>query len=288
MLFGGCFVLTSLVSVIVMDANGVPLSTLTDPDLKDQHAINAIKIMQAISTVTSFIVPSILFALVTFTGRYGYFLGFRKSEKVNMYVLAVICILLALPFVILLGDLNQRIPLPESLTNMEEMATRQMSAFLKVSGSFDIFINVLVIGLIPAIGEEICFRGVLQRILIQITRSPWTGIILTAILFSSLHLQFGGFLPRMFLGILLGAFYWYSGSLWTSILAHFVNNASQVILVSYAPKYISENPDTPLLAAIVSGIVVWAIIWFFQRQSTITWSKVYRPDDLTPNNQFLA
>jgi len=246
------------------------------------------KIVQAISTVLSFILPSTIFAIITFTGRYGNFLGFKKAEKANMYVLAVICILLALPFVILLGDINQRIPLPRNLTEMEETASHQMSAFLKIKSPIDIFINVFIVALLPAIGEEMCFRGVLQRILIQITRNPWVGIIITAILFSSLHMQFGGFLPRMFLGIILGAFYWYSGSIWTSMLAHFVYNAVQVILVSYVPKYVTENPDTPLLAAIASGIVVWAILWFFMRQSTVTYAKVYRPDDLTPYNQFLA
>ena len=288
MLFGACFLITGLVTLVILNANGLPASTLQRVDLKDPHTITVLKIVQAVSTFGSFIVPSVLFALITFTGRYGYFLGFKKAEKVNMYVLASICILLALPFAILLGDLNQRIPMPDSLKKMEEVATKQMSAFIKGNSTIDIIVNVLVIGLIPGIGEEICFRGVLQRILIQITRSPWTGIVLTAILFSSLHLQFSGFLPKMFLGVLLGAFYWYSGSLWTSILAHFVNNAVQVVLVSFAPKYITENPDTPLLAAIACGIAVWAIIWFFQRQSSITFAKVYKPDDLRPYNQFLA
>lgn len=287
-LFVACFIFTGIISFLILNAANVPIAALTQPDLKDDHAIMIMKVVQAVSTIMSFILPSFLFAMITFTGRYGYFLGFRNAEKANMYVLAVICILLALPFVILLGDINQRIPLPPSLTEMEDTANRQMSAFLKVKGSADIMFNIFIIALLPAIGEEMCFRGVLQRILIQITRNPWAGIIITAILFSSLHMQFGGFLPRMFLGIILGAFYWYSGSIWTSILAHFVNNAGQVILVSYAPKYITENPDTPLLAAIVSGIVVWAILWFFQRQSTVTYSKVYRTDDLTPHNQFLA
>jgi membrane protease YdiL (CAAX protease family) len=92
----------------------------------------------------------------------------------------------------------------------------------------------------------------------------------------------------MFLGIVLGALYWFSGSLWTSIAAHFVNNAVQVIAVSYAPKYIDKNPEFPIVLALASGLIVWAILWFYQKQSTVTWSKVYKTDDLTPHNQFLA
>jgi uncharacterized protein len=257
-------------------------------NLADPQVVNNMKWMQAWSSVILFLLPAFLFAVFTFTGKYTYFLGLRQAEKPNMYVLAILCILLAFPFVFWLGQLNQRIHLPSSMIELEDKAAGQMEAFFKSNKPFDVIINVIVIGLLPAICEELFFRGALQRILIQITRNPWAGIILTGFLFSALHLQFQGFFPRMFLGVVLGALYWYSGSLWTSILAHFVNNAVQVIAVSYAPKYISTNPDTPLLAAIISGVAVWAILWYYRRQSTITWSRVYRPDDLTPTNQFIA
>jgi membrane protease YdiL (CAAX protease family) len=233
-------------------------------------------------------IPALLYALFTFTGRYGYFLGFRNAEKSNMYMLAIVGILLAMPFVFWLGKLNEGIPLPRILAKLEEDSAKLMNAFLKVKTSTDIVVNVFIIALLPAVAEELCFRAALQRVLINICRSPWVGIVITAILFSSLHLQFSGFLPRMFLGIVLGAFYWFSGSIWTSILAHFVNNAVQVIAASYAPQYIDKNPESPMLAAIVSGIVIWTILWFFQKQSTITYSKVYRTDEITPTNQFMA
>jgi membrane protease YdiL (CAAX protease family) len=171
---------------------------------------------------------------------------------------------------------------------MEEESGRLLAAILKVRNKFDIVVNVVIIALLPAIAEEMCFRSGLQRILIQLTRNPWVGIVLTAVLFSALHMQFLGFLPRMFLGIVLGAFYWFSGSIYTSMIAHFVNNAVQVLFASYAPEYIDKNPETPLLAGIASGIVVWAILWFFQKQTTITYSKVYNTDELTPTNQFMA
>ena len=128
----------------------------------------------------------------------------------------------------------------------------------------------------------------MQRVMIHLTKNPWAGIIITAILFSALHMQFMGFLPRMFMGIVLGAFCWYSGSLWTSIIGHFVYNGIQVIAVAYFSEYADKNPEAPMLAGIASGIAVWAIIWYYRKQSTITYSKVYRTDDLTPTNQFIA
>ena len=92
----------------------------------------------------------------------------------------------------------------------------------------------------------------------------------------------------MFLGVVLGALYWYSGSLWPSIVAHFVNNAVQVVAVSYAPKYISENPGMPIYAGIMSGIAVFALVWYYQRISRVTYAKVYEVDDLNRTNQFIA
>jgi membrane protease YdiL (CAAX protease family) len=282
------YIFTGVFSLIVYKASGIDVSHIDKVDWSNSHVIAITKIVQAFSSVLLFILPVLLFARLTFTGNYWYFLGFKNAEKSNMYVLAVVGILLSLPFVFWLGDLNQKIPLPEQLIKMEEQSSQQMAAFLKIRSSLDIVINVFIIALLPAICEELFFRGVLQRIIIQMTRNPWVGIVITAVLFSSLHMQFLGFLPRMFLGIVLGAFYWFSGSIWTSMIAHFVNNATQVIIASYVPKYIDKNPETPVLAAVVSGIVVWAILWYFQKQSTITYSKVYNTEGLTPTNQFMA
>jgi len=287
-IFGLSYILIGVLSVIIYQSAGISVYPLENIDWKNPHVIGIFKWVQALSSILLFMVPAFLYARFTFTGNYSYFLGFKKAEKANMYILAIVGILLAMPFVFWLGKLNEAIPLPESLTRLEQQTSQQMAAFLKIRNTFDIAVNVFIIALLPAIGEELCFRGALQRILINLTRNPWVGIIITAVLFSSLHLQFMGFLPRMFLGIVLGAFYWFSGSIYTSMIAHFVNNAVQVIAASYAPKYIDKNPETPVLAAIVSGIVVWAILWYFQKQSTVTYSKVYNTDELTPTNQFLA
>ncbi|OQP67957.1 CPBP family intramembrane glutamic endopeptidase [Niastella populi] len=282
-LFCLSFLFTIFLSLIIYNVNGIEKI-----DWANSRMIGVAKMVQAISSVLLFILPVYLFARFTFSGNYGYHLGFKKAGKSNMYVLAIVGIFLALPFVFWLGDLNQHIPLPENLIKMEEESSHQMAAFLKLRGPLDIVINVFIIALLPAVCEELFFRSGLQRIIIQITRNPWAGIVLTSVLFSALHMQFMGFLPRMFLGIVLGAFYWFSGSIYTSMIAHFVNNAVQVIGASYAPKYIEKNPETPVLAAIVSGITVWAILWYFQKQSTVTWSKVYNTDELNGNDQFLA
>ena len=152
----------------------------------------------------------------------------------------------------------------------------------------DIAINLFIIALLPAICEEVCFRGALQRVLIHIFKSPWAGIILTAILFSAFHMQFEGFLPRMFLGILLGLLFWYTGSLWVNMLAHFFINAVQVIVVLYYPKFVDENPSVPIFAVILSGLLICAVFLIIKRQSTISFAKVYEFEKVNEHNQFIA
>lgn len=274
--------------VVLVAANAFFPAPANKIDLADPKVVAGLKWAQAFSSVILFVLPTFLYSVYTFTGKRMYFLGFKKAEHTNMYILAALCVILAFPFVSFLGELNQRINLPSSMVELENKASGQMEAFFKSRKPVDVLINVIVIGLLPAICEEVFFRGALQRILIELTRNPLVGILITGFLFSALHLQFQGFLPRMFLGVVLGVLYWYSGSLWTVIIAHFVNNAAQVIAVSFVPQFVNTNPDIPLLAAIASGTAVWAILWYYKRESSITFSKVYGVDDLTPTNQFIA
>jgi membrane protease YdiL (CAAX protease family) len=129
---------------------------------------------------------------------------------------------------------------------MEEEAARQIKFMLQKRNPVELLKNLLFISVFAGIGEELFFRGILQRLLIRVTKNPWMGIILTAAIFSGIHFQFYGFLPRLLLGVLLGAIYWYSGSLWVAILAHFLYDAAIILLVYFNPQML-ENPDATLL-----------------------------------------
>jgi membrane protease YdiL (CAAX protease family) len=196
--------------------------------------------------------------------------------------------MLSLPLVFWLGELNQSVPLPEWMSSLENDVSKQLEAFLKYRGPAGVFLNLVIIALLPAIGEELCFRSVMQRIIIQLSGNAWAGILITAFLFSALHLQFEGFLPRMFLGGILGVLYWYSGSIWTAILAHFTNNAVQVLFVSYFPQYIKENPSIPLLLVVASSVSVGAVIMYYKNESRQTFTRVYRSDGTDTNLPYSA
>ena len=263
-------------------------TTMGKLDWSKPEVISGMKIIQALSSILIFFLPAFVFSIIVYAGKPTSFLGLKPAPLKSMYILAIVIIIVAFPFVFWLGEMNQLIPLPKWMGDLEQEATKQMQQFLKARHIGDVILNVLIIALLPAIGEEVCFRGALQRIMIHITKNAWTGIIVTSILFSALHLQFQGFIPRMFLGMILGAIYWYSGSLWPSILAHFVNNAIQVIVVSYAPQYIEKNPPIPILLAAFSGLLIWGLLYVLKSTSKVSYQKIYEPEDLNRNNQFLA
>jgi membrane protease YdiL (CAAX protease family) len=230
---------------------------------------NALKLEQIVSAILLFGVPAYLYARQTFTSNPLYHLGFRPAAKPNFYLLGILLLLAAFPLEGWLGIVNKRIPLPHWMITTEEATDKELTALLSIKNPFDIIINLLVVAVIPAIFEEMCFRGALQRMVIQLTRRPWTAIFITAFIFSFMHFQFQGFLPRLFLGLLLGAAYWYSGSLWTSILAHCFFNGIQVIALTYYPALVNnDNPTIPAYTVLMSGVIVILLLGYMRRQSS--------------------
>lgn len=152
---------------------------------------------------------------------------------------------------------NQQITLPENLSGletamkaMEAQAKDLVDAMTKVSTPMEWLLMVLVVAIIPGFGEELFFRGVLQKVLIRAGLNVHIGIWLTAFLFSALHLQFYGFLPRMLLGAAFGYMYALSGKLVLPMIAHMTNNFMALVLVSLTGDTNPETPYTWLLVAI--------------------------------------
>jgi hypothetical protein len=128
-----------------------------------------------------------------------------------------------------------------------------------------------LIAIIPAIGEELLFRGVLQRIFTEWFKSAHWGIWISAFLFSAIHMQFFGFLPRMFLGLFFGYLLEATGSLWIPILAHFINNLTGVLLSFFVAKNVIPQSSNDfgmtnetwiygMIGGILGSILFWLVI----------------------------
>ena len=236
---------------------------------------DTLKLMQTVSSIILFGLPALVFARQTFYDHPLANLGFRPAVKNRFYLLAVLLLFCSFPLEGWLGMINQRAHLPSWMVKSETEINKQIMVILEVHKPIDLYINLVVVAVLPGIFEELCFRGVLQRILINMFKNPWAGIVVTAFAFSFIHMEFSGFLPRMFLGILLGASYWYSGSLWTNILAHCCFNGVQVLAATWYPKTVTENPSIPFYWALISLVLVVGLLAYMRKRSTITYAQVY-------------
>ena len=233
------------------------------------------KIAQGLSSIILFIVPPIVYYNVTRRRHPMESLGFRDIAKPwYLYIIISVALMfISLPVTNQLTSWNEAMSfggvftqLEEYIKQLEEMAATVTEKMLKVDTFGGLLLNLLVIALIPAVGEELTFRGVLQQGLVRRMKSPHLAIILSATIFSFIHFQFYGFLPRMFLGILLGYMFYITKSLWTSITMHFVNNGTAVVLYYLNNKGIIDiDPETfgstqYLWLAIISLVVTAALI----------------------------
>ncbi len=216
------------------------------------------RLSQLFMSIGMFVLPSFALAfLVSENTRSYLYLNVKSKWKVAVSV--IIFMLLIIPFINLLGDLNHRIVLPAAfstlenhLKTMEEQANITIEKMLNVHSFFVLLVNILVIAIIPALGEELFFRGALQSIF-RTRAGGVAGIWWAAIIFSAIHFQFYGFFPRMLMGAFFGYLVVWSGNLWLAILAHFTNNVVAIIFY-----YLKNNGvETFNIDTIGTGNTLW-------------------------------
>lgn len=176
------------------------------------------------------------------------YLGLRKIKGFQLLIFPTIAIILAIPLTSWLLQISMSFPIPDSMQSIIETMKQQETAgnnmmmkFLNVEGFGWLLFNVFFLALVPAICEELLFRGALMGVLSEIFKSKHVVVLLSAIVFSAIHLQFFSFLSRFGLGLILGYAYVYSGSIIPSIIAHFANNAISVIGYFYQTTYLGKK-----------------------------------------------
>lgn len=300
MAFGILMVVFMIGGLLLSKVTGIGLMEMGDSknwDVSNPNMLMAIRGMLLLQFLGLFFIPSLLFAYFSDPKPLTY-IGLRTPFKKRYWLLGIASLLVAIPLVEYTGLLNRQFPFDENtrrwMEGIEEEAARTIRFMLVKNSVKDLILNLIFIALFAGVGEELFFRGILQRLFIRGFKSPWTGIVLAAFLFSFFHFQFFGFIPRFLLGILLGAIYWYSGSLWPAILAHFAYDAFIIILAYFNPSMIEntnqsfiENSTLPLMAlgsALFSGLLLWVMI----RSSSGSYEAVYAEDKQPPSEKDLT
>jgi len=295
MTMGLAAVFMSIGMLVISNMTGVSIFALSDIskwDPKNPAMLTAIRGMILLQFLGVFLIPSLLFAYFS-DPKPGTYLGLKPPVNVGYWIAGIAIMFLAIPLVEYIGVLNKQISFgpgaQAQVKKMEEDAARTIQFMLGDNSLSNLLINLVFIAAFAGIGEELFFRGILQRLFIKSTRSPWAGIIITAFFFSFFHFQFFGFFPRFVLGILLGAIYWYSGSLWPAIIAHFAYDAVILVLAYLNPKMVTDA-NTPMIdtsylwiGALVSAVLVAGLLWWMKKNSTNSFQKVYASDQVEPS-----
>ena len=257
-----CLVMTSVVIAIV-------LRTPTTPHLR---------IAAILQDLLMFVVPTIATAVIV--TRYPARLLMIDSHPTAFGILlTVLAIIVMIPFMNVIVAWNESIRLPESMSALEEFMknaeanaaamTRQLMGTDTIGS---IIMSILIIGLLAGFSEELFFRGALQRLLSTAGMNIHVAIWLTAFIFSAVHMQFYGFVPRMLLGAMFGYMAVWSGSLWIAVIAHATNNSLVVIAQSVADSGGADinqmaTDATPLSMAIavISLMATVGIMYMFYR-----------------------
>ncbi|MEI7502922.1 MAG: type II CAAX endopeptidase family protein [Paludibacter sp.] len=210
---------------------------ISNGDIADTSSL---KLMQLVQSLGMFVIPPIVVAYL-WSEKPISFLKIEKKLNWKSAITIVVMMIIAIPLINLLGDFNQQLELPKALVGLEAMmksaeleTAKVTEQLLNVHTLKGLSFNIFLIALLPALGEELFFRGVLQRIF-QDWKGAVAAIWVTAFIFSAIHFQFYGFLPRLLLGAFFGYLLLWSDNLWLPILAHFSNNMMAVVF--YYLKY---------------------------------------------------
>ena len=201
----------------------------------------------------------------------------KQKTQFALFILAMVLMWIQLPLINLLATFNDALVFPESLKPLgewmriqEEQAAKLTEAFLSMPNPADLVISLFIMALIPALGEELLFRSTLQPLITKWTNKPIIAIGITAFVFSFIHFQFFGFLPRFFMGAFLGYLFYWSGSVWYSVAAHFANNGLAVCvyylkqhdLINFSTDDLGSGPNATFQVLISLCIIPVGLLLF--------------------------
>lgn len=220
--------------------------TILESRSTDGH-IGLLRFLQVLYSIGLFLLPALLAGFLIQRNTWNYLKADRQL-RVSLIILVVLLMLVSIPWINYLGFLNEKLSLPERWSDLmekirqsDEQSWELMKSYLSTDNIWGLLFNIFMIALIPAIGEEFLFRGILQRIFMEWFRNGHLAVLVAAVLFSLAHYQFLGFMPRIILGTLFGYIFLWTGNIWLPVIAHFVNNAAGVV---YYYLYLQDRLGT--------------------------------------------
>ena len=251
-------------------------------DLQNPKTVDALRFLQLVQSIFLFIVPTIFFYKIQSSKSTSY--SWFQHQVSLITILCLITLMIAwLPITDFTASLNKQIQIPDLFKDIEiwmkekEMLAENLTkALLKMNSIAEFLYVLILVAILPAIGEELFFRGTLQPLLSRLVKNPHVGIWITAIIFSAIHFQFYGFLPRMLLGAVFGYLFYWSGNIFLPIIGHFINNGAAVIASYFYqqqnPEKILEDVSNASFIQVIGGFAfaIPLLYYFYQNRTKTT------------------
>ena len=269
--FERLFILLALIIIglILGTVIGLAYVFITKSNPQD---LNSLRFMQISSQLFTFVFPPIAYAFLVKEKPVNA-LGL-KNVKILWFLIGTAMIFAIMPLNSILAEWNAGLKLPESLSALEQMmkqmqesASAMIEKFVSVDTIGGLMLNLFMIAGLAALGEELLFRSIIQTSLIKICKNAHVGILIASAIFSFIHLEFYGFVPRLILGMLLGYMFYFLGSIWIPMLMHFLNNGTVVLIYFLNNKGITNiDVDTfgqTSIPVLIVSIVVMIVLFLF-------------------------
>lgn len=237
----------------------------------------AMRIASVLQSIFQLILPALLTALLV-TRMPADFLRLRSGFSIGMLIWAFVILMLSTPAMNFIINWNNEMSLPESMSGLEEWfrnsedrAVHSIAVLQGQHNVINLIVNILIMGLLAGFGEELFFRGAFQRLLTTGGVNRHVAVWSVAFVFSAIHFQFYGFVPRLLLGAYLGYLLVWSKSLWLPIAIHTLNNTLYVILHwdyrDAATQPLSDGIGTGSSwpYAVVSAVITAVAIIYFRK-----------------------
>jgi len=262
-------VFASLLSGIVCEQYGINIQDVISSLQNGQSAdnIQILRTLALFNTCFGFLIPAFAFAHIYYRSDAMSRLYLDVKPGFFLVVIFLLTIISSMPIVEWLYIWNKNLPLPEWLVSQTDENNQLVKSLLQMNAPKDLIINLFVMAILPAIGEELVFRSLVQVKFTKLFSNHHLGIWITAFIFSFIHLQFDGFFSRLLLGVILGYGFWFTQSIWVTIIAHLFFNGIQVT-ASYVmiQNGMAANADVeinfPIYAVISSVILTAGGLWF--------------------------
>lgn len=265
LIFSACILIGNFIMSVGLEKIGINVNEIVDGTAIDDEHVSILKWLSSLNHMIIFSLTSIIWISI----YYGKSYFNKKSLDGILIIYFLTWLLFSFPLIAYSAQLNMMIDIPSWASEVDNNTIEFLMQMLDMNGIGDLLINILIIAIVPAIGEELLFRGVILKELLNTKLNPHFSIIIVSIIFSLFHFQLSSFLPKMIIGIILCYSYYWTRNLMYPIFIHFFNNAMQVtLLYTAADQFKDTDPhDVPpipifsiILSAILCAVIVDAII----------------------------